>query len=62
MHYYKLVGNNGHGDTYYCQARDINDAREMFGLNPFCESGATGYRISMKEYDATRAGYGIHII
>ncbi|GEM_PF-6836657 len=60
-YYYKLRDNNGHGDTYYCQARDINEARDTFGLNPFYESKATGYRISKKKYDAARAGYGIHI-
>ncbi len=59
--YYRLTSNNGHGDTYYCAARNMNDARDVCGLNPKCESKVIGCRISMKEYDAAKQGYGVHI-
>jgi len=60
MYYYRLVSNNGRGDTYYCFARNIDHARDICGLNPKSESRATGCRISAKEYDAVKPGYGIH--
>ncbi len=62
MYYYRLISNNGRGDTYYCSAQNIRHAREKCGLEPKCESKAIGCRISAREYDAAKRGYGIHII
>ncbi|MHA1410515.1 MAG: hypothetical protein ACTSQY_09475 [Candidatus Odinarchaeia archaeon] len=61
LHYYKLIGNNGFGDTYYCIAHNIDEARNICGLNPKYESKAVGYRCSKREYESARCGYGVHI-